>query len=278
MTNRVRAVECKKFDNGQLSIRPDLVVVEEPMEVRIGFGSAEHRQQKAIAVTMRTPGHDLELAAGFLFTEGIISSNSDLLSIKHCIDSGKNAEEKNVIRAEIRPEVVVSLKQVDRNFYTTSACGVCGKSTIEAIETGCQPVVKTFLLDKAIVEQLPEKLRSAQAVFEHTGGLHAAGLFNNAGDLLLLREDVGRHNATDKVIGAALMKGQVPLTDHLLMLSGRISFELVQKAAMAGIPIVAAVGAPSTLAIDLAAKMNIVLCGFIREGRFTVYTGQDQVV
>ena len=278
MTNRVRAVECKKFENGQFSNRPDLVVVEEPMEVRIGFGSAEHRQQKAIAVTMRTPGHDLELAAGFLFTEGIISSYSDLLSIKHCIDSGKNAQEKNVIRAEIRPEVVVSLKQVDRNFYTTSACGVCGKSSIEAIETGCQPVVKTFLLDKAIVEQLPEKLRSAQAVFEHTGGLHAAGLFSKAGDLLLLREDVGRHNATDKVIGAALMKGQVPLTDHLLMLSGRISFELVQKAAMAGIPIVAAVGAPSTLAIDLAAKMNIVLCGFIREGRFTVYTGQDQVV
>lgn len=278
MSKRILPIQCKTYEQGQMKEKSDLVVVEEPLEIRIGFGEIHHRSQKSISVTMRTPGHDEELALGFLFTEGILKKYEDVVSVKHCTDLGKSEERENIIRVELKEGVAIDLKNADRNFYTTSSCGICGKTSIESVESSCSPVHAEIQFQKKILLSLPQQLRAAQPVFEHTGGLHAAGLFDFNGNLILLREDVGRHNATDKVIGTALFKELIPCRNYLLMLSGRISFELVQKAAMAGIPLVAAVGAPSTLAIDLAQKLNITLCGFLRDQRFNIYSHPNRVI
>ncbi len=253
----------------------DLLATEEPLEIRIGFGDSLQRIQKSISVTMRTPGHDFELASGFLFTEGIIKSAADIQSIKHC--NGKN---ENVVRVELKDDVGFELGKLERNFYTTSSCGVCGKSSIEAIKTVCRlPAsnVDALTVSSEIICTLPSVLRKRQDVFDFTGGLHACGLFDTSGQLLLMREDVGRHNALDKLIGSSLNQSILPLDKYLLLLSGRASFELIQKAWMAGIKIVAAIGAPSSLAVQMAEESGITLIGFLRNETFNIYSGAHRI-
>ncbi len=253
----------------------DLLATEEPLEIRIGFGDSLQRIQKSISVTMRTPGHDFELASGFLFTEGIIKSPGDIQSIKHC--NGKN---ENVVRVELKDDVGFELGKLERNFYTTSSCGVCGKSSIEAIKTVCRlPAsnIDTLTVPSEIICTLPSVLRKRQDVFDFTGGLHACGLFDTSGHLLLMREDVGRHNALDKLIGSSLNQSLLPLDKYLLLLSGRASFELIQKAWMAGIKIVAAIGAPSSLAVQMAEESEITLIGFLRNETFNIYSGVHRI-
>ncbi|MBS1524249.1 MAG: formate dehydrogenase accessory sulfurtransferase FdhD [Bacteroidetes bacterium] len=257
----------------------DSLAIEEPLEIRLEYGPNENRQVKNVSVTMRTPGNDDELATGFLFTEGIIKSRRDIISAEHrFIACNENRE--NVIEVKLRENVVPNLSNTERNFYTTSSCGVCGKASISAIKTvGAfehNSTVNSIAVET--IYRLPEMLKQHQQVFADTGGLHASALFDQQGRLLLVREDVGRHNALDKLIGAALTTDMLPLDNHILLLSGRTSFELVQKAAMSGINMIAAVGAPSSLAVQLAEEFNITLIGFLRGKRFNIYTGERRVL
>lgn len=273
----VRSSSIIQYSTTGRSTKPDLLALEEPLEIRIGYGDPGGRQQKSLSVTMRTPGHDFELAVGFLFTEGIIYSYQQVESIKYCEDVGRQEEKENVVRVELKPDVKFDFQKLQRNFYTTSSCGVCGKSSIEAVSQHCSVIPITWKIQPEVIHQLPDTLRKAQQVFEYTGGLHASGLFTMDGKLDLLREDVGRHNALDKVIGAMLVKNQIPLHNAVLLVSGRASFELVQKAAMAGIPVLAAVGAPSSLAVQLASDCDMTLLGFVRDNRFNVYSTPERV-
>lgn len=269
----------KTITNLSQQMRQDILAVEEPLEIRIEFGPAGNRQVKNVSVTMRTPGHDAELAAGFLFTEGIVKQASDIDNVSYCfIACAENKE--NAIVVSLDENVVPHLQNIERNFYTTSSCGVCGKGSINAIRTAGAMVGEDHnIIEAELLYQLPEILRKHQDVFEETGGLHASALFSNTGELILLREDVGRHNALDKVIGACLLgQSKLPLSEHILMLSGRASFELIQKAAMAGINIIAAVGAPSSLAVQLAQEFNITLVGFLRNRRFNIYTAGHRIL
>jgi len=252
----------------------DQLAAEEPLEIRIGYELDGQRQHRTLSVTMRTPGHDEELAAGFLLTEGLIHTKANLLGIIPCPDVQKAEEAGNVVRAELAAHVQVDFQAMERHFYTSSSCGVCGKTSIDAVRTASCPVLPATgpHISTATVHQLPEKLRAAQAGFEQTGGQHASALFSPEGELLLLREDVGRHNALDKVIGAALLAGWLPLHQHVLLVSGRVSFELVQKAAAAGIGILAAVGAPSSLAVQAAESFGLTVLGFVRNERFNIYS------
>jgi FdhD protein len=258
----------------------DALAIEEPLEIRLEYGPAGGRIVKNVSVTMRTPGHDAELATGFLFTEGIIKKTEDILAAEHCfIACAENKE--NVIQVSLKEGVIPNLQNSDRNFYTTSSCGVCGKGSIDAIRTVSaftQPVNDDQTITGEFLHQLPGTLRQHQQVFADTGGLHASALFNLNGELLLAREDVGRHNALDKLIGAALNKNWLPLNQSVLLLSGRASFELVQKAAMAGIRIIASVGAPSSLAVELAEEFDITLAGFLRDQRFNIYTAAHRII
>lgn len=231
---------------------------------------------------MRTPGNDGELAAGFLFTEGILSSPDQIKQIRHCglkIGKGTSALDRsaalnsNTIRVDLEREIDIDLKRLERNFYTTSSCGVCGKSSIDALRTGVKPLDDNLKIARETINELPDILRASQSVFEKTGGLHASALFTTDGALDIVREDVGRHNALDKVIGAKFLANDLPLSDRVLLVSGRASFELVQKTLMAGIPVLAAVGAPSSLAVELAAEYGMTLVGFVRDGRFNIYCG-----
>ena len=261
----------------------DVLAVEEPLEIRIRFPDGAH---KAVSITMRTPGEDGELAAGFLFTEGIITSPDQIKQIRHCglkIGNGNGSLDRasalnsNTIRVDLNDVLDIDLKRLERNFYTTSSCGVCGKASIQALATGVKPTVSEIEVTADVMHSLPQKLREAQAVFETTGGLHASALFSADGALNIVREDVGRHNALDKVIGAKFMNGETPLSDTILLVSGRASFELVQKALMAGIPILAAVGAPSSLAVELAREYGVTLIGFVRDERFNIYCGGNRI-
>jgi FdhD protein len=262
MKRNILTVPIQKIEPGGANLREqDLVAVEEPLQIRLG--------ESDVAITMRTPGHDRELALGFLYTEGLLT-NPDQIADVRVDESGA------VIVSLIGPAPDIDA----RRFYVTSSCGVCGKASIDALSaSGCamlpagQPKFSANL-----VPHFPAKLREAQAIFEHTGGLHAAGLFNTSGELLYLREDVGRHNAVDKLIGVAFLEGRLPMGEQILMLSGRISFELVQKAVTAGIPIVIAVGAPSSLAIETALRFGMTLIGFVRGGHFNVYAGGDRLI
>jgi len=254
----------------------DLLASEEPMEIKIVFGRATERIQKSISVTMRTPGNDFELAAGFLFTEGIIKNAGDIKTIKYC-----NGSNENAVKIEMKDDIAIELNKLERNFYTTSSCGVCGKSSIDVIKTVCrlEDAEKDFTqISPEIIYALPEILRSKQDVFGFTGGLHACGLFNYKGEFLLSREDVGRHNALDKLVGAALNQSMIPLRQNILLLSGRASFELIQKAWMAGISVVAAIGAPSSLAVQMAEEAGITLIGFLRNRSFNIYTGSQIII
>lgn len=268
-------ISITKMTASAVSEADDMLAAEEPLEIRLEYGPEDGRIQKSISVTMRTPGNDFELASGFLYTEGIIHHGSDITGIKHC-----NGANENVVRVMLSPSVQPDISKLERNFYTTSSCGVCGKSSIEAVRTTCNipPSEDTLQVSSALVYTLPDTLRQQQAVFDSTGGLHASALFDMEGNILLMREDVGRHNALDKLIGAALETGMLPLDNHILLLSGRASFELIQKAIMAGIKIVAAVGAPSSLAAQMADENGMTLIGFLRGERFNIYTGGQRVV
>jgi FdhD protein len=257
----------------------DQLAAEEPLEIRLGYEENGQRRHRTLAVTMRTPGHDEELAAGFLLTEGIIRQKTDLLGIIPCPDVQKPEEAGNVVRAELAAHVGLDFQKLERHFYTSSSCGVCGKTSIAAIQTTTCPVLPARgpQVSPGVIHQLPDKLRAAQAGFEQTGGQHAAALFTPAGELLLLREDVGRHNALDKLIGAALLADWLPLHQHLLLVSGRASFELVQKAAAAGLGVLAAVGAPSSLAVQAAREFGMTVLGFVRQERFNVYCGAERL-
>jgi len=249
--------------------RSDRLATEEPMEIRIEEPGAD---QRSVAVTMRTPGHDFELAAGFLLTEGLIAGRDDVRTVRYCAVP-REEQHYNVVSVS----VTRALEFEQRSFYATSSCGVCGKASLDAIDVHCAPIGDGPVIAAAVVTSLPDALREAQAVFERTGGLHAAGLFDAEGTLIMSREDVGRHNAVDKLVGAQLLEGRLPLSDSILMVSGRASFEIIQKAATAGIPIVCAVSAPSSLAVDAARRFGLTLVGFLRGERFNIYTRPDRI-
>ncbi|MDT5283417.1 MAG: FdhD protein [Mycobacterium sp.] len=269
VTNRYRIV---RMVDGVATARPDSLAAEEPLEIRVAG--------RPLTVTMRTPGNDFDLARGFLVSEGVVAAGSDIAAIRYCAgataDGGNTYNVLDVLLADGVPLPDVS---VERNFYTTSSCGLCGKASLEAVRTISKWRVDRdpLRLNAATIATLPEKLRAAQRVFDRTGGLHAAGLFDASGDLWCVREDVGRHNAVDKVVGWALDEGRLPLTGTTLMVSGRASFELVQKAVMAGIPALAAVSAPSSLAVDLAREMGLTLIGFLRGSSMNVYSAVERI-
>jgi FdhD protein len=267
---RVRVVE-----EGRARVRPDALATEEPMEIRLISGGT----RQTVAVTMRTPGADFELAAGFLYGEGIVSSPEDVSRISYCVDSGLDAEQRyNIVNVELRGGHSYDPRPLERHFYTTSACGVCGKASLEQLELrGCPVIPPGPEIPPETIYALPEKLREAQGLFDATGGLHAAALFDEKGELVTLREDVGRHNATDKLIGWTLLEGRLPLSDHIVVVSGRSSFEILQKCLTAGVPVVCAISAPSSLAVDVARQFSMTLVGFLRGNRFNIYSGHERI-
>jgi FdhD protein len=276
---RVKSTEILRFGENGMEESPDLLAVEEPLEIRLNYGPEPDRREKKLSVTMRTPGHDFDLAMGFLFAEGIIHKAKDIRSMRYCLQLKDPREENNVLIIELDPACELDLERLQRNFYTTSSCGVCGKSSIDALSTlNCKPFPDSGLrLSAALFHTLPAKVGDEQTIFTHTGGLHAAALFDTEGNLLQMREDIGRHNAVDKLIGA-LLREDTRSGANILMLSGRAGFELVQKALMAGIRVLAAVGAPSSLAVELAQEYNMTLLGFVRNGRFNVYSGKSRIL
>jgi FdhD protein len=265
-----------RFEDDAAVERTDHLATEEPLEIRLRAGAAT----RTLAVTMRTPGADFELAAGFLHGEGILADRAALRHIRYCTDPEVDAAQQyNVVTVELVAPVLPDLRGLDRHFFTSSSCGVCGKAGLESLEaSGCAPLPPGLAVPATVLHDLPERLKAAQGIFEATGGLHAAGLFTAEGELLCAREDVGRHNAVDKVVGWALLEGKLPLSSSILVVSGRVSYEIVQKGLAAGVPVVCAVSAPSSLAVDVAKRFGMTLVGFLRDGRFNVYAGADRVV
>jgi len=275
MTNgSIAHVKVKRVTINRQVDADDELAVEEPLEIQLAYGSSAKPVQQSVSVTMRTPGCDRELAIGFLFTEGIIQNRGQVL------ESQRGPFPDNTIVIALGANEIPRLQKSERNFYTTSSCGVCGKSSIDAIKTVSvyKNMSDEIRIKAELFYGLPATLRNRQALFESTGGLHASALFDLDGNFLMLREDVGRHNALDKVIGAAFLDDQLPLNKKILLLSGRASFELVQKSVMAGIRIVASVGAPSSLAVQLARENGITIIGFLRNERFNIYSGEQRVV
>ena len=256
----------------------DVLAIEEPLEIRLGIPG--DRKHKAISITMRTPGHDFELAAGFLFTEGILKHPSQIANIRHCGVPVKSKEIRNTVVVELAPDVDVDIGRLQRNFYTTSSCGVCGKSSIDALYAHAKKIddPQNPQFSATAIHHLPVLSRNAQTIFERTGGLHASTLFNSSGEIEIIREDVGRHNALDKLLGAKFLEDKPDLSDKILLVSGRASFELVQKALVAGIRILAAVGAPSSLAVELAREYGMTLVGFLRDNKFNIYSGAERII
>ena len=272
MPRKSRSVDLTQvfeWDDGKLSRKDDYLAAEEPLEIRVG--------DDPLSVTMRTPGHDLELAAGFLFTEGLIPGPGAIRSLEAPSESG--AENRgNVLVAHLVPEALPDIEKLRRHFFASSSCGICGKASIDAVRSRTLRAPNpAFRLDPEILVTLPDLLRASQETFGRTGGLHAAALFDASGAMLVLREDIGRHNAVDKVIGWALLENRLPLADAVLLVSGRGGFEIVQKAIAAGIPVVASVSAPSGLAVRLAREMGLTLVGFLRGRRFVVYSSADRI-
>ncbi|HEY4989670.1 MAG TPA: formate dehydrogenase accessory sulfurtransferase FdhD [Opitutaceae bacterium] len=275
----VKRIAILRSERDVAVARDDAVAVEEPLEIQLSFEKRGIRATKSVSVTMRTPGHDRELAAGFLFTEGIIDGGAAIEGWELPESARSGPAGGNSLRAVLRDGVAVDLRALERHFYTTSSCGVCGKTSLEALRVTGRIALEPDrpVWDSSRIGDLPQVLRSGQAIFEATGGLHAAGLFDADGALVAVREDVGRHNAVDKLVGAQVLAGRVPLAGHLLLVSGRASFELVQKAVMAGIPVLASVGAPSSLAVDVARQFGATLLGFVARGRFNVYAGAQRI-
>ncbi|GHF37453.1 formate dehydrogenase accessory sulfurtransferase FdhD [Streptomyces morookaense] len=271
VTERRRVIRIR---DGAATVRPDTLVAEEPLEIRLNG--------KPLAITMRTPGDDFALAAGFLVSEGVLGSAGDLANIVYCAGATEDGSNTyNVVDVRLAPGVPVPDITLERNVYTTSSCGLCGKASLDAVRTTARwPVADgpaPMRLTPGLLAELPDRLREAQRVFDRTGGLHAAALFSPEGELLDVREDVGRHNAVDKLVGRALQQGLLPLSGTVLVVSGRASFELAQKAVMAGIPVLAAVSAPSSLAVDLAAEAGMTLVGFLRGASMNVYAGEGRI-
>ena len=262
-------------EQGQQKRRDDHLATEEPLEIRLQAGG-EHQ---TVAVTMRTPGHDFELAVGFLHSEGIITERALLHTITYCIDPHVDPDQRyNIVNISLRLPHLPDLTTLERHFYTTSACGVCGKASLDAIEMRGRPILGAGpQIDPSLLIKLPQQLRAAQGLFNDTGGLHAAGLFDANGRLLCLREDVGRHNAVDKLIGWATLQRKLPLHDCILLVSGRASYEILQKSTVAGLPVVCAVSAPSHLAVDVARRFHVTLVGFLRATRFNIYAGEERI-
>ncbi|GAB1539824.1 formate dehydrogenase accessory sulfurtransferase FdhD [Scytonema sp. NUACC21] len=261
------------IENGKVRSRSDQLATEEPLEIRLTF------PRQTVAVTMRTPGADFELAAGFLYSEGVISCRDDIQRMSYCVDNLVDGEQQyNIVNITLEDGLNPDLQRLERHFYTTSACGVCGKASLEALHLrNYPPIPQGLTVAPEIIYTLPDKLRAAQSVFDATGGLHAAALFDTQGQLLTLQEDVGRHNALDKLIGSALLSEQLPLNDCIVMVSGRSSFEILQKCTAAGVPIVCCVSAPSSLAVSIAKEFGITLIGFLRGEKFNVYAGLERI-
>ena len=276
----VQNTKVTRLRAGTLAPADDLLVVEEPMEIRLAYGPEQNRMQKSISVTMRTPGQDFELALGFLLTEGIIADWEDVHSIDYCGNAKVPEEAKNVVKVELKPGLDLDLERLQRHFYSSSSCGVCGKASLKAIEAqSCFRLpVPQAMLRSELLSDLPELCRQKQVVFKHTGGIHAAALFSSKGDFIALQEDIGRHNAVDKVIGGEMLKKTLPLSNCVLLLSGRAGFELVQKALLTGIPLLASVGAPSSLAVELADANGLTLAGFVRNQGFNIYTHPERII
>jgi FdhD protein len=273
MPNQVEHISIQKISAGKITEADDKVAVEEPLEIQLAYSTSTGLMQKNIAVTMRTPGNDDELTAGFLFTEGIIKNAAAIQEIK------QRSSDENRVLVTLQENIVPFLSNTARNFYSTSSCGICGKASINAIRTISlyEDEKDNIRINASALYLLQDDLKKQQKVFEDTGGIHASALFELDGNFIMLREDVGRHNALDKIIGVSLIKNRLPLNSFILFLSGRASFELVQKAAMAGIRVIAAVGAPSSLAVELANETGITLIGFLRNDRFNIYSGKERI-
>ncbi len=273
-TTRVPVLEVR---DGRRRHRDDELATEEPLEVRVLTRQADGWVHHRVAVTLRTPGHDFELAAGFLYTEGVVPDRHAIVRIAYCTDPDE-PQQYNVVNVYLAPGVPFDPERLSRHVYTTSSCGICGKAALELVRAVCpRPPVGDLRLAPDFFRDLPDVLRASQRIFARTGGLHASALFDATGRLLLLREDVGRHNAMDKLVGALLLEGRLPASNTVVLVSGRASFELVQKALLAGIPVLAAVGAPTSLAVDLAREFGMTLVGFLRDGGFNVYTGAERI-
>ena len=279
MSGSSYAVDISTIEAGRKADRHDEVAVEEPLEIRVAFSTPDGRATRSLSITMRTPGDDEELAAGFLLGESIIRRRNDVVAIEACGPPAPDSGNHNVVRAELAPGVEVDLDRLQRHFYTTSSCGVCGKTSLDALRAvGAEPQTdNTTVFSHDVLARVPRSLRAAQATFDKTGGLHAAAAFTAAGELVVTREDVGRHNAVDKVMGALLLEGRLPASELGLMVSGRASFELMQKALVAGMPLLAAVSAPSSLAVQLAREFDMTLVGFLRGDNCNIYAGVQRI-
>ncbi|MBT8137148.1 MAG: formate dehydrogenase accessory sulfurtransferase FdhD [Gammaproteobacteria bacterium] len=274
-----KPLAVEKVTEAGRSTQPDAVAVEEPLEIRLGYSDDAGRTARSISITMRTPGNDIELALGFLYGEGIINDAAAVNSAEHCGPPAPDSGLHNIVRVELADGENPDIARLERHFYSTSSCGVCGKSSLAALSLDGSVTLEkdACRFSAGSLTQLPAKLRAQQATFAATGGLHAAALFDLSGEIQLVREDVGRHNAVDKVVGSLLQARRLPAVGHGLLVSGRASFELMQKALRAGIPLLAAVGAPSSLAVSLAAEYGMTLVGFLRDGRFNIYSGERRV-
>jgi FdhD protein len=279
MTNSSRAVDVNRVADNKSAATTDTVAVEEPLEIQLCAPTAQGSAAKSVSITMRTPGNDAELAIGFLFTEGIIHSYDDVTSVQHYGETDPQSGLQNTIRVELRPNVDVALESLQRHFYTTSSCGVCGKASLDALRVTGQSSLAPHQtqFSRKLIRQMPDRVRKQQPVFEETGGLHAAAIFSSDGEILVVREDVGRHNATDKVIGHLLAANRLPGNEYGLLVSGRASFELLQKSLVAGIPLLAAVGAPSSLAVQTALEFDMTLIGFLRGDTFNIYADNNRI-
>ncbi|MEL6821595.1 MAG: formate dehydrogenase accessory sulfurtransferase FdhD [Calditrichota bacterium] len=281
-TVKVAAAQIKKFGLESRKEQADLLAVEEPLQIRLTFGAGDLRETRQLTLTMRTPGEDIELAAGFAFAEQIITEREQIRTIRFCNDprdAHQDTESIHSVNIELEPDTEVSLSRFSRNSYTSSSCGVCGKNDWNSLQLS-EIAPKTDLrrlTDAKTMYDLPDRLKRQQAVFARTGGLHAAGLFRPNGELVLLREDIGRHNALDKLIGAALYKGLLPLENYIILVSGRLGYELVEKAIVAGAGVLAAIGAPSSIAVETAAEYGLTLIGFLRSGSFNCYSGSSRI-
>ncbi|MCC6250974.1 MAG: formate dehydrogenase accessory sulfurtransferase FdhD [Bacteroidia bacterium] len=265
------------ISSGKVWQQDDLVAVEEPVELRLFYMDNNIPVEKPISITMRTPGNDFELAAGFILTEGIINNCSDIDYISYCIRTDKETE-NNIVKIVLKKEITVNINQAERNFFINGSCGICGKASINAIQQQSKFTSNHALkISHQQIKQYMRQMQSEQINFKYTGGIHACALFNQEGKMLLVREDIGRHNALDKLIGYYVLRNELPLQNNILLLSGRISFELVQKAVMAGISIVIGVGAPSSLAIDTAQQTGLTLIGFLKENSMNIYTHPERI-
>jgi len=279
MSGSSQAIDISKVNGDRRFTCEDVVAVEEPLEIQLSASASELAAARSVSITMRTPGHDVELALGFLYTEAIISHAGQVVGADYSGPADEISGARNVMRVELRPDVEVDLDRLQRHFYTTSSCGVCGKSSLEALRvTGCESLRdKGMTYSHELVLGLPDRLLQQQQLFSETGGLHAAAVFDKEGSIICVREDVGRHNAVDKVIGCLLQNNRLPANDLGLLVSGRASFELMQKALVAGLPTLAAVSAPSSLAVALANEYGMTLIGFLRNGKFNIYAGEERI-